>query len=635
MTDILSQCINATADTVYERISADLQHSDELRIATLNAKMDGLHFLLNDLNLLKTLETWLCALISVTSSPDSKKLFILGKKRLCDHIDERYSDIALYELIIKLRNSARDDGRNTICRALNREIYCFRIAGIELDPDNKILLQEKRARIYKIEQSQLTAIDTAATASPPNVAKGENPYKCHYMKFVESIPKLPVVQLILLRQSVAEMLDYGSYASMIQGPTLAGRPEAVAHVLSQITPEYDYSFSDEVRALLSLNGGKAINAWDLSLLEYELCKRYASVQPPILTTKSVIIMLLKLTSELGIDLKVMPNINENIQHFSCTSGDLYVYMLESANHWQVIPIIHRLATYGNDMEVLVSSRPQIILRGPNTPFTVASLESFIMEWGKALRQLLISGGLAGLLSPESEAVDITGHILLEKIWEERNMQRLEIQSKQTNIVQKTPQYLSAEKIRYLRRKRDLLLGLHAKIEMLHCKYDLIIHSNIALIKTLRACKKDEDGLTELLTLQTRLWRDNMGCANQSKFTITAPPVFEAICWREIYDAPALRYAALWGKLLAYDIYQNVIQAGNGKTYANGMLQFAAMSSTDRLVKKLIGRYPNYTAYYDIKVHLLRSYYDRDDDEESEQISDCSNSKLLVTFNNKK
>lgn len=620
MSQIPANWINAVPNDVVIRCTNELNAANTLRIAAIAAQTRGLHLLLNELNAIKATETWLDMMITLATNDETRKIVITLRERLTAFIEERYSDLALYELVVLFVDSTRKDGRKTIYRTLTRELIAFRMAGIELDPDGKQTLQKTLAHIRKLENSQIAAIDSSICAegkSTTVTTDTSSAYKEHYMSFISNIRKEPLSRLITLRHALAEMLDYESYASMVQVRTLARQPEAVAYVLAQITPEYDYSFSDEARALLTLNKNKPIHAWDLGSLQHALTQRYAPMVMPFFSRDSVFALTIKLTDDIGITLKPgTKSWNANVQHWSCINGDIYIEQTDSAKSWQLIPITHRLTTYGVDMEIVSSIAPNILVRGPNSPFTIESLESFLMQWGRALRYLVIGSGVAGLLDAEIEAADITGHILTEMMWEERNMQNLEapLTAKDTRR-RKIP----VEKLRYLRRRRDLLVGLQSKIEMLHCKFDLIVHSNTTFLKTIRACKTEEEAASELQELQTRLWKDNMGCANQSKFAIVPSPVFEAPCWKELYETPALRYNEIWGKLLAADVYQNCILAGNGKAYADKILRYGAMARTDSLINKLLNRYPNYDAYFDLRVHMLRSYYDRDDDEASEQV----------------
>jgi hypothetical protein len=629
MSHILSSWINTVPDAIVSRCSADIKHADELRIAAISAQSKGLHFLLNELNVIKNLQTWIDMLILIASNDQSRVIATVQKQRIDTYVEDRYSDIWLYELVSLFSNSTRRDGQKTINRALNRELTAFRMAGIELDPEGKQKLKSTLYSIRDLEQLQIKAIDVAINdGSNKSVENTTDVYKQHYLSFVSKIQPKPLLNLITLRHSLAQLLDFSSYAAMVQVNTLAKQPDAVAHVLTQITPDFDYSFSDEARALLVLNKGKPLQAWDLGVLENSLATHYAPLVPPIFSESSVITLTLKLTEDLGISLKPGTNSwHASVKHWSCNYGDIYIQQTLDVQTWKCIPITHRLTTFGADMEILTSVRPHILLRGPNAPFTTDSLESFLIQWGCSLRYLLIGSGMAGLLNAEAEAEDLTGYILIEMMWEERNMHNLELASNSKKIQDKAPvvNKVPIEKLRYLKRRRDLLIGLQSKIELLHCKFDLVIHSNMALLKSLSNCN-EQTGISELLALQMRLWRDNMGCKNQSKFSVVPPPQLEATCWKELYDTPGLRYSEIWGKLLAADVYQNCIRNGNSKLYADCLLRFGAIAQTDRIIYKLIGRHPNYDAYFDLRVHMLRSYYDRDDDETSEQVD---SSKLML------
>lgn len=636
--------INVSSSDIINRCNIDVKNAEELRIAALAAQTKGLHYMLNELNVIKNLQTWLDMLIVMAPNSVSKATAIEQKLRVDTYVDDRYSDLWLYDLVSLFCASTQKDGRKTLNRALVNEAMVFRLAGIELDPDGKQKVKSLKESIRNLEKQQICTINTAINSEGGEGGKSiENTadaYKKHYLSFVSNIPNKPLLQLIIHRHELAVMLDFSCYAAMAQIHTLAQHPDAVAHVLTEITPEFDYSFSDEARALLALNKGKPIHAWELGILENTLAQRYAPVIPPILSTESVIALALKLTFELGIILKPgLLSWHSSVKHWACLNGDIYIQQSVEAKTWQVIPMIHRLTTFGEDMDIIASTRPHILVRGPQYPFTTESIESFLMQWGRAMRYLLIGSGVASLLEAEAEATDLTGYILIEMFWDERNMQTLEIEPKKQisksvndvnsiNSAKIIPMRLPIEKIRYLKRRKDLLVGLQSKIELLHCKFDLVIHSNLTLLKNLAECTS-ADGIIQLNALQTRLWQDNMCCKNQSKFLIVSPPELEAACWRELYDTPGLRYSEIWGKLLAADMYQNCIRAGSSKKYAERILRFGAMAPTDRIIYKLIGRHPNYDAYYELHVHLLRSYYDRDDDETSEQVD---SSKLMQVKN---
>lgn len=641
-----------------------------IHLSTLNTQMtsdtchdDGLAHLLNTINTEKQLLTWLEMLAALSPHQSVRDFATTEITTLHQHRLARYHDQQSYARVTQLLHRVACDKNTVYQRCLEIEVLAYIHAGAELDSDAEraqvadvhttIQALEATARlnipitksVYGLPAALHAFYAVALTATDDGDREQAYVQSMHHPTNVDTL-----AQLIQLRHDMAQLLGYRSYAAMQLQTTMAGKPKNVTHFLSEISTAFDDIYSDDMRILGHVNNMKPIQIWDIPRLFNRIMDRYgggsqlftppassaastsASTYEPYFKTASVVAVMLVLAGRLSEPFTRVDDDDDgtasacwshNVKRFTCASGDVYIEILTPADHQRrarsgQAPMVHPQLTVLNhylvvhtvdmDIETPASPRAQVLIQLPAAVLTLTDIESALLCMGRALRYIHLNAGLANVLDAEADVEDLTGYILIEALWEPTVLNRL--------MLAATNRAPTETQIRYLQRRRELLRGLQLKFELLKCKYDLVIHTDSELINSIAI-----DDAHHLLLLQTRLWTDNISYKNRDKFTIQPPrTVLEAALWPDLYDHPGRAYKHLWCQIMAVDVYNTVVVNNTRlQHYRSCILRHTVALSTFEQLTKLMDREPEYNTFYDKKLYVIRGYYDRDDDEMSEQV----------------
>jgi hypothetical protein len=564
-----------------------------------------------------------------------------------------------------------------------------------LGGNRKDELDDEHLLHLKISETQgRVTLPSKETQKHPTNQVNQN--YARYQTLLQNVPLQPLAELIYLRQQYAELVGFASYADLVERDTSAASPVTVNSLLHLLNPEIDYALTDEGKALLTLNQHQLVYPWQMSELSKKLLLKYApsALHSPSFTLISVVRVLLRLCRELGIELKIegdsekfadsskdkpLPprtgmgigtntitrnpirltsitnrvNINptqtktgrtvssapatkkndpcEKIK-FSGYGGFIYLEQVEGMDKFELIPISHRLHQFDADMGQTIATQPVVLILGPPGPIPLEKLKQLFLLFGQSLRYLLISSGIASLLEPEEDTRNLTGYVMLEMLWDSY-FPLLEVP---TGKDCSAP--LPATQIRYLKRARDMLIGIQTKSELLQSKIDQMLHADAEFYEVLQEAILEENSkaLKEIFSnLQDGLWETFLVHPATPEFGIQPPKdgALELVIWKELYDPnrAGRYYADLWCQLLANDTFLSGVKIGeNGRDYGNIILCQSGMYATDRLITTFLDqkRWPDEQAYLDLRINTLRGYYDREEGDVSE-ISEMPRARNIV------
>jgi hypothetical protein len=614
----------ATVEDVEQEFTMLRERVSQLNIAFVESGGDGLHYLLNMLNVEKQLFTWLEYIVLLTTVGEIREYANEALDIAYSMGRERYRNVDSYNAIVAILHQTNKDARTTIKRCLDREVLVHIHEGVELDERDQIRLDRIRELIAKIEsdalrcasgQREIFGISTP-TMLHSRIANVQPTAAQQLYETSANQHSANLARLIRLRYQLAKLLGYSSYGAYALRNSMACITKNVSSFLKELTPVFDELYSDEIRMMQSMSRNEPLQAWSISGHCMSMMKRFTgSTQEYMFQSTSVVTILASLASTVLAESVTSrngePQWRANTRRFSTRSGDLLVEISTSCRDARLVPLYYRLSTYDADMATSSQSRPVMLIQIPGPIMNLSQIERAILVLGRAVRYIHLGTGLAPLLEAEPDIQDLTGYIMIEAFWEPQVLQRL---------VLGNGSGITSQMLRYMYRRRNMTTGMTMKFDLLHCKFDLVIHNDYDFVKALRHSKNDDEaGVEELMMLQSRLWQDNMCYKRRQRFTIQPPSVLEASTWLDLYRTPGIAYANLWCRVMAQDIYHNVILGDTPSTYASQLLKYGASHDTYTLMTKILGRGPLYDIFYDRYVHILRSHFDRDDDEVTEQV----------------
>jgi hypothetical protein len=614
----------ATVEDVKHEFKMLRERISQLNIAFVKGGSDGLHELLNMLNAEKQLFTWLEYLALLTTVSDISEYVNEALDIAYSMGRERYRNIDSYNAIVAILHQANKDARTTIRRCLDREVLVHIHEGVELDEKGQNRLDRIRELIAKIEsevlhsasgQREIFGISTP-TILHSRIANLQPDAARQLYESSANQHAANLARLIRLRYQLAKLLGYSSYGAYAMRNSMACITKNVSSFLKELTPIFDELYSDEIRMMQSMSRNEPLQAWSIPGHCMSMMKRFTgSTQEYMFQSTSVVTILSSLASKVLAESVTCRNDmvppRANTRKFSTRSGDLLIEISTTYRDARLIPLYYRLSTYDAEMATSSQSRPTMLLQIPGPLMNLSQIERAILVLGRAVRYIQLGTGLAPLLEAEPDIQDLTGFIMIEAFWEPSVLQRLVLGNGNS---------ITSQILRYMYRRRNMAIGTTMKLELLHCKFDLVIHNDYDFVKALRESKNDDEtGVGELMMLQSKLWQDNMCYKRRQRFTIQPPSVLEASTWLDLYRTPGIAYTNLWCRVMAQDIYHNIILGDAASTYASQLLKYGASQDTYALMTKLLGRAPLYDIFYDRYVHILRSHFDRDDDEVTEQI----------------
>lgn len=507
----------------------------------------------------------------------------------------------------------------------------------ELDglPDDMLTSLEMKDKKYVIPLKSLPYNTCMKTIHDPEIRK----LICHaYNNVCVNENKKIFVEMILLRYSKAKLLKKNSYTEYVGEQLHLKKPKDIIKILETLNSNFESLFLEEIRALLrEKKSDNIINFWDIDYYFQIINKKIIGDSLKDIHNYFSLDQVEKIAFELcdilfGIcfeknttdkvwhsDVKVFTVIDKVSK---IPLGTLYFDLFPRSNkndHPSCYIILPFCQYFNNKMESNKNQNPIIaILASFPRLLNHSQVIDYFHELGHAVYDLCGRCSFARLSGEgiEPDFIDVPSLLMENWCWEKKLLMKF--------THWKTGENLSPEIISKLIKQRHINNGFHYKRQLALSLFDIVIHSHIKLIKSIREkySKGDIDGAISLIQTTFKLAYDTMMSSKArdtiESFSVKLPDnIFIPCNWSHMVGYDSKYFCYIWGEILSDEIFQikfkpDIYSSEIGTAYRKCILNTGATINYKKLLLDFIKNPISMDSFLNTRVFIVRGELDNED-----------------------